>query len=120
LAFKERPVREAQAPAVGTEVLPGMPKYDSATLQVHVGKTEAFGDVPADVWEFRIGGYQICHKWLKDRKGRKLSRDDIEHYQKIVGAISETIRIMKKIDESIENHGGWPGAFTSKSAGEMA
>jgi hypothetical protein len=73
--------------------------------------TIGFKGVPEDVWKFHIGGYQVCEKWLKDRKGRTLSEDDIEHYQKIVVALSETIRIMAQIDEVIEEHGGWPGAF---------
>ncbi|MEO8218782.1 MAG: S24 family peptidase, partial [Acidobacteriota bacterium] len=49
--------------------------------------------------------------WLKSRKGRTLSKDDIAHYQKIVVALTETIRLMKEIDGVIESHGGWPGAF---------
>ena len=47
----------------------------------------------------------------KDRKGRTLSNDDIAHYQKIVVALSETIRLMAEIDRVIDEHGGWPGAF---------
>lgn len=76
-----------------------------------------FRPVSRDIWDFKIGGYQVCEKWLKDRgpkkgkPGRILTQEDIEHYQKIVAAISETIRIMKEIDEVIEQHGGWPGAF---------
>jgi len=73
--------------------------------------TIGFKGVPEEVWDFHVGGYQVCHKWLKDRKGRTLSDDDITHYQKIVVALSETIRIMAEIDEVIEAHGGWPGAF---------
>ena len=73
--------------------------------------TMGFGQVPEAVWNFHIGGYQVCEKWLKDRKGRRLSADDITHYQKIVMALAETIRLMKEIDEVIEQHGGWPGAF---------
>jgi hypothetical protein len=69
--------------------------------------------VPEAVWKFRIGGYQVCEKWLKDRKGRTLSKDDIAHYQKIVVALNETIRLMKEIDDTIEKHGGWPGAFVT-------
>ncbi len=69
--------------------------------------------MPEAVWTFHIGGYQVCQKWLKDRKGRTLSKDDIAHYQKIVVALSETIRLMKEIDETIEKHGGWPGAFVT-------
>jgi Type ISP C-terminal specificity domain len=60
------------------------------------------------VWNFNIGGYQVCEKWLKDRKGRNLSVDERTHYQKIIIALSETIRLMKAIDEVIEKHGGWP------------
>ena len=73
-----------------------------------------FHGVSEKVWGFHIGGYHICHKWLKDRKGRRLSKDDINHYQKIIVAISETIRIMKEVDEVIDKHGGWPGAFQTK------
>ena len=44
--------------------------------------TIGFEGVPEQVWDFHIGGYQLCHKWLKDRKGRTLSAEDIAHYQK--------------------------------------
>jgi hypothetical protein len=57
---------------------------------------------------FHIGGYQVCQKWLKDRKGRMLTKDDIAHYHKIVVSLSETIRLMAAIDQVIEEHGGWP------------
>jgi hypothetical protein len=59
------------------------------------------------VYNFHIGGYQVCQKWFKDRKGRTLSGEEIEHYPRIVVALNETIRIMKEIDEVIEEHGGW-------------
>ena len=72
--------------------------------------------MPEAVWNFHIGGYQVCEKWLKDRKGRTLSDDDIAHYQKIVVALAETIRLMKEIDEVIEQYGGWPGAFQTGEA----
>ena len=81
--------------------------------------TIGFKGVPEGVWDFHIGGYQVCHKWLKDRKGRTLSDDDIDHYQKIVVALAETIRLMKEIDEVIEQHGGWPGAFATGQQAEQ-
>ena len=59
--------------------------------------SSCFSPVPESVWNFHIGGYQVCHKWLKDRKGRTLSDKDIDHYQKIVVALSDTIRIMDQI-----------------------
>ncbi len=81
------------------------------TVWVDKAQTAGFKGVRDDVWNFHIGGYQVCEKWLKDRKGRTLSKDDIAHYQRIVVALNETIRLMKEIDEVIEKHGGWPGAF---------
>jgi type I restriction-modification system DNA methylase subunit len=79
-----------------------------------------FGGVPEGVWNFHIGGYQVCEKWLKDRKGRTLSADDVTHYQKIIVALAETIRLMKEIDEVIEAHGGWPGAFQPVASADTA
>jgi hypothetical protein len=60
------------------------------------------------VWNFHIGGYQVCEKWLKDRKGRRLSGEEIDHYRKIVVALQHTIALMDEIDGVIEEHGGWP------------
>jgi len=76
-------------------------------------QTTGFKGVPRTVWNFRIGGYQVCEKWLKDRKGRTLSNEDITHYRKITVALSETIRLMAEIDTVIEKYGGWPGAFAT-------
>ena len=64
-------------------------------------KGDKFTGVPKAVWEFYVGGYQVCQKWLKDRKGRTLSEDDITHYQRIVVALQETMRLMQQIDEAI-------------------
>jgi predicted helicase len=73
--------------------------------RVYINAKQYFEGVPKSVWEFQVGGYQICEKWLKDRKGRHLSSDDIDHYQRIIVALSETIRIMREIDELIP---AWP------------
>jgi len=81
--------------------------------KLYINKTQYFDNLTVDVWNFHIGGYQVCYKWLYDRKGRKLSKEDIEHYQKVIVALNETIRIMKEIDEVIAAHGGWPNAFTA-------
>lgn len=88
--------------------------YSNETVWVDKAQTCGFRGVPEAVWDFHIGGYQVCEKWLKDRKGRTLSKEDIDHYQRIVVALNETIRLMKEIDEVIEQHGGWPGAFVTE------
>jgi len=85
--------------------------WSNNTVWLDKKQTVGFKGVREEVWNFHVGGYQVCEKWLKDRKGRRLSADDIAHYQKIVVALSETIRLMEEIDKVIETHGGWPGAF---------
>ncbi|PZP54954.1 MAG: DNA methyltransferase [Micavibrio aeruginosavorus] len=67
--------------------------------KVWINETQYFGNVPEIVWNFYIGGYQPAQKWLKDRKERNLSIDDIRHYQRIIIALNETDRIMKEIDQ---------------------
>ena len=88
------------------------------TRDAYVAGTTGFVGVPEEVWNFHIGGYQVCEKWLKDRKGRTLTAEDIAHYQKIVVALNETIRLMAEIDVVIDEHGGWPGAFHLEDVGE--
>lgn len=80
-------------------------QYTDKDKRVWINKVQYFSGVPKSVWEFHIGGYQVCEKWLKDRKGRALTYEDIQHYQKIVVALNETIRIMSKIDSIIPS---WP------------
>jgi predicted helicase len=80
-------------------------QYTDKDKRVWINSEQYFSGVPKTVWEFHIGGYQVCDKWLKDRKGRKLSYDDIEHYQKIVVGLNETTRLMTEIDEAIP---AWP------------
>ena len=96
----------------------GYPKYENGKVMINASCH--FEDVTPDVWNFYIGGYQVCSKWLKDRAakggktphpGRILSEEDILHYRRITIAIRETIALMKQVDDTINKHGGWPDAF---------
>ena len=78
---------------------------------VWINREQYFESVEPEIWASTIGGYCPAEKWLKDRKGRTLSEDDIDHYRKIVAALTDTRRLMTEIDEVIGKHGGWPGAF---------
>ncbi|MGB2174631.1 MAG: type ISP restriction/modification enzyme [Flavobacteriaceae bacterium] len=76
----------------------GYESIDNSKGRVWINDEQFFDNVPLIAWEFYIGGYQPAQKWLKDRKGRALSFEDILHYQKIIVALSETDRLMKEID----------------------
>ncbi|MFH1703247.1 MAG: type ISP restriction/modification enzyme, partial [Nitrospirota bacterium] len=74
-------------------------KYDDKDGILYINKEQYFEGIPQDVWSYQIGGYQVCDKWLKDRKERLLSFDEIQIYCKIVTSIQKTIEIQKAIDE---------------------
>lgn len=78
----------------------GKPVYKDG--HVYINKEQFFEGIEKDVWEYQIGGYQVCNKWLKDRKGRKLSLEDIKHYCKVVTALKKTIEIQERIDDIYE------------------
>jgi len=96
------------------------PKYENGKVMINASCW--FEDVPPEVWNFHIGGYQVCEKWLKDRAatggktpkpGRVLTEADILHYRRVTIALRETIRLMSQIDTVIDAQGGWPSAFAS-------
>jgi len=97
-------------PVKGTDTVEKIQYYDKDE-RVWINPTQYFGGVPAAIWNFHIGGYQVCEKWLKDRKGRKLTYEETRHYQRIVVALNETSRDMTEIDEVIKQHGDWPTVF---------
>jgi predicted helicase len=72
--------------------------YEVAEQRVYINKTQNFAPVPEEVWEYQVGGYQVCEKWLKDRKGRKLDHKDIQTYCRIVTALKLTIEIQEELD----------------------
>ena len=80
-------------------------QYTDKDRRVWVNASQYFDAVPKNAWEFHVGGYQPCLKWLKDRKDHTLSYDDMQHYRKIVVALAETIRLMSEIDALIPK---WP------------
>jgi hypothetical protein len=106
-----------------SEPLVGRVDWVSDTVWLDAGATRTgepassdhsgFRGVSEAAWSFHIGGYQVLAKWLKDRKGRSLSSDDIRHYQEIIAAVTASKRLTGAIDEFIEDCGGWPGAFSA-------
>lgn len=89
--------------AGNSEVEKGYPKFKDS--RVYINKTQYFDGVPSNVWSFTVGGYQVCEKWLKDRRERQLAHDDLQHYKKIIIAIGRTIDLMREIDKVVPQ---WP------------
>ncbi|MDB9546092.1 type ISP restriction/modification enzyme [Dolichospermum circinale] len=105
--MKETGTEISTYPIPGSDLVEQV-KYHENHQQIWINAEQYFDQVPQQIWNFYIGGYQVCQKWLKDRKGRQLNFDDISHYQNIISIISETINIMENIDQIIDKYGGFP------------
>jgi len=77
------------------------PKYENE--KVWINKEQYFDGIKENVWQYQIGGYQVCEKWLKDRKERTLTLDEIKTYCKIVTSLSKTIDLQNELDKYFEN-----------------
>ncbi len=70
--------------------------------RVWINEQQYFDHVPVQAWQMVVAGYQPLDRWLKDRKGKKLSSDEIEHYQKMIVAVQRQLEVMEMIDKIIE------------------
>ncbi len=86
-------------PVAGDNVVEDVKYLDE---KVFINSTQYFGGVPESVWTHPVGGYMPAQKWLKDRKGRTLTNDDIMNYQRMIVALAETARVMGEVDRVIK------------------
>jgi predicted helicase len=77
-------------------------RYSPGEKSISINKTQFFKPVPQDVWDFHIGGYQVIDKYLKSRKGRALSLDEINHVSAIADCLAFTIEQKARIDDAYQ------------------
>jgi hypothetical protein len=108
--FRTAPPVTSTYPVAGSNVVSAA-KFELASApgigRIRINKTQFIDGVATTVWDFTIGGYQVAQpqRWLNYRKGRTLSFDDVSYYQRMLGALAETIRIQAEIDAVVP---GWP------------
>jgi hypothetical protein len=74
-------------------------RYIGDESRIYLGKDQYVEGVTPEVWTYRIGGYQVCDKWLKDRKGRTLTPAEIKQYCRMATALQKTIDIQCTVDK---------------------
>jgi type I restriction-modification system DNA methylase subunit len=87
------------------------PRWANGLVVIDKAGNSCFEGISLSVWEFQIGGYQVCEKWLKDRKGSVLTDADLLHYKRLVATIGKTLEVMQAIDKHIEQRGGWEASL---------
>jgi exoribonuclease II len=86
---------DSRFPIAGNHVVEKIVYHDE---KVYINKTQYFDAVKPEIWKFHVGGYQVCEKWLKTRKGRALNSEECLHYLYILAAIAKTLELMIEID----------------------
>ncbi|RDY66905.1 DNA methyltransferase [Lysobacter soli] len=81
---------------------------NDGTGRVYINEAQYFGGVPQGVWDTHIGGYRVVEKWLKSRRGRQLSFEDVMHYHEVVAALARTLELQSELDSIVDAYGGWP------------
>jgi hypothetical protein len=86
-------------PNTGSDVVE---KLSYKNGRVYINDEQYWDGVPEAVWKFYIGGYQPAQKYLKDRKGQKLSNSEMENYEQMIVSLHETFKVMASIDKELE------------------
>ena len=73
--------------------------YDEESKRVYFNKEQYFEGISKEVWEYQIGAYQVMAKYLKERKKRELTWEEIEHYRRVAKAIEGTIEVQEEVEE---------------------
>jgi hypothetical protein len=98
-------VVESPYPRFAFPSTPPADSSSSSTGRVYISRAQYFQGVPPEVWDFHIGGYRVCDRWLRDRQRTRLTLDDLACYERVVVAIRDTIVLMTKVDAAIPS---WP------------
>lgn len=73
-------------------------RYDAKTEKLYINATQYFDNIPEEIWNFEIGGYQVLYKWLNERKGMHIHYQEQVQFKKITYALKETLKLMQQID----------------------
>jgi hypothetical protein len=96
--------RQTEFPIQGNNVVEVV-RFDATEGRVWINTVQYFGGIAAEVWALSVGGYKVLEQWLKDRVNRTLTYEEIQHFQRVVGALAETLQIIGELDATITS---WP------------
>ena len=87
--------RAAQGDAAGTD--------RNTTLDVYLNSRAYWRNIPAAVWNYKLGGYQVLKKWLSYREhkvlGRSLLPDEVQHFTDTARRIAAILQLTSTADK---------------------
>jgi hypothetical protein len=106
--------RRIAASQIGT-VEPGFPRFRGETVWINA--ETGFAGIEPEVWNWCAGAHQVCRKWLRDRRGRALGPELLQHYAQIVAAVASTLHVQRRIESHFR---GTPGRTLFVDAGDYS
>ena len=104
-----RPDKSESASDLWVSIPRGFPKL--ADDRLHFNPTQCLIGVSAATWEYKIGAYRVCQKWLKSRRKRGLSSPDLQRYREVVACVATAVSICDELDQAVEDRGGFLALF---------
>ena len=114
-------VEEKQSIVSGAEKL-GIPPEKALdllgerTFDIYLNETAYWKNIPAKVWEYTIGGYQVIKKWLSYREadllGRPLTPDEAREVMNMARRIATIILLQPALDENYQQCKGISYSWT--------
>ena len=91
--------REGQLPERGAP--PGAdPALGTTCFDIYLNDRAYWRNVPAAVWHYKLGGYQVLKKWLsyrdRDILGRPLSVEEVQHFADTARRIAAILRLVSQ------------------------
>ena len=71
------------------------------TFDIHLNGNARWSNVPAAVWNYKLGGYQVLKKWLSYREskvlGRSLLPDEVQHFTDTARRIAAILSLCREL-----------------------
>ena len=99
-----RAAERAFTPEERTAMGDTLPALGDTTVDVYLNGDAFWRNVPAAVWTYKLGGYQVLKKWLSYRErdilGRKLKADEVQHFTDTARRIAAILCLADSADKS--------------------
>jgi len=109
----ERPYSKSELDAIklGAKALAlsekeALAQLGESTCDVYLNDVAHWSNIPAKVWDYTIGGYQVIKKWLSYREapllGRPLTKEEVRYVQEMARRIAAILLLQPSLDANYE------------------
>ena len=103
---EEREAIEEGAGSIGLSIEEILVHLGERTCDVYLNDVAYWKNIPARIWDYTIGGYQVIKKWLSYREhkllGRPLTTDEAREIMNIARRIASILLLEPSLDANYQ------------------